>query len=553
MVGTENPVNRFRAFFDELDSVPSESDANPLQERSLVIDWGQLADFDAALAQQLVNHPDAILGYAREALLTLGATRAPDDGLPQLRIRNLKTATLPGELATVPLGHLVSVSGMLVATTDVRSSLTAITVECQRCGTITKGRYFGLTTPDVRSCRSCGETENQPVPSESDCVDTQYGRLLVPTSTGDTQSETIHLRLDADLQPVSPGTPVTVTGIVRPCQRSDLNRRPTLQTRFIDCLDIVSENRTHKEAPSPTTWTPNDLAAQSTYLASLADAIAPSVSGFWRAKLGLALLYVEPTRPDVQPPQCSPNILLVAPTTAQRRRLLEAFSDLAPIVQYQATAEEDGGPIVTEVEQVASKWWVETGPLVQATGGLALVDGLEAASETQQLFVKQALSGPEIRLAKAGIEVSLDTCDQLVTTVTPPTGPTNSQDAVPLDDDVCEVFDLQLTDGGAGTAARSELVRLWTESIETVSETEDLPPVELDTTVYRSVLTRARLLEHPTIAEAAQQRLQNSQMDYSHLVWVATALARLCGQQYVRPRDVDRAERVAMMLTSSAL
>lgn len=552
MAGTENPVRRFCEFFRRADSVPTGPDANPLTERSLVIDWQRLAEFDAELAQRLLDEPDAVVGYACKALTTLGATSASVDRLPQLRIRNLDTETPPENLANVPLGHLVLISGILVAATDVRPTFTVLTVECQHCGTSTKGRYFGLTAPDVEPCRSCGREDYMPVTTESNCIDTQYGRLLVTGSVAGAQSESIHIRLDADLQPVTPGMSVTVTGVVRPCQQSELGRQPTLQTRFIDCCDIVSDELPPESTPPSTTWTLNDLAAHPEYLAGLADAIAPSVSGFWRAKLVLALMYAEPAQSDTQAAEKSPNILLVAPQSAHRRRLLEAFSDLSHSGQYQATAAADEGPIVAAINKVASNCWIETGSVVQTAGGLAIVDGLESAAETQQLYLTQALSRPEIKLAKAGIEISLDTCEQIVATATPTTEtPADCRDAVSLDDAVFAVFDLTLMDSATVTTEQSELVHAWAESIDTVSESRDVAAARPDTEAYRSVLKQARLLEQPTIGDAARQRLHDSHVERSVLGWVATALARLCGQQRVRSTDVDRAECIATLVTAS--
>jgi replicative DNA helicase Mcm len=326
MAGTENPVCRFSEFFRSVASVPSGSEANSAPERSLVIDWQQLAEFDANLAHRLRDHPDATMGYACEALMTMAESRLSPSRLQQLRIRNLDVDTPVERLETVDLGQLVSVSGLVVATTDVRPRLTVIAVECQQCGTITKGRSLALTTPDIASCRSCGREEYVPITTESDFVDSQHARLRVSDSATETESETIHIRLDATLQPVTPGAAMTVTGVVRPCRRTELNRQATIQTRFIDSVGNSSRNKAPEPSPLPAGWTLSDLAAQSTYLTNITEAVASSVPGFRRAKLALALQYVTPTPLGSTTAGTGPHLLLLAPDTGQWRRLLEGYS-----------------------------------------------------------------------------------------------------------------------------------------------------------------------------------------------------------------------------------
>ena len=547
MVGTDNPVSQFKEFYRRIASVPSGADDDPVQEWSCVIDWEQLAEFNPHLAQRLLDQPDATIGYAREALVMLGTECASTGELPQLRIRNLPADTYPDTLATVQLGQLVSLSGMVVATTDVRPGLTAIAVECKQCGTITQGHYFGLTTPKIERCWSCGRDEYMAITTDSDCVDTQHARLRVDAAD-DTCLQTVHLRIEADLQPVTPGTHMDVTGIVRPCQRSELNQQPAVDTRFIDCSDIVPRKSTPEQAPTETTWTLGDLAAQPTYLTALANAVAPSVPGFWRAKLALALLYVAPDPFGSQSAGSGLNILLLAPETSHRRRVLEAFAELAPGAQYHSLTEADRPPVVAEVAKRASHWWVETGPLVQAADSVAAVDGLENVAETQQPRLLPALTETQIRLAKAGIEVSLDTCYQLVATAAPTTArPENLRRAAPLDRDVFEIFDLYLSDSGDAETIHSELTRAWTEN-KTVSASGDAIHERPEVDVSLSALTQARSLARPEIDDAAQERLHKSNRDPAVIAWVATALTRLCGQQCVRPVDVDRAERVATII-----
>jgi replicative DNA helicase Mcm len=549
MLGADNPVSQFREFYRRVLSVPSGGDDDPLQEWECVIDWEQLAAFNPALADRLLDQPDATMGYAREALQMLGAECASTGGLPQLRIRNLPMDTPPDELETVQLGRLVSISGTVVATTDVRPELTTIAVECQECGTITQGRYFGLKTPQIECCWSCGRDEYVAITTASDSVDIQHARLRIDP-VDDTDLQTIHLRIEGDLQPVTPGTRVDVTGIVRPCQRGELNQHPTVDTRFIDCSDIASRNATPEPVPTETTWTLGDLAAQPTYLTALAKAIAPSVPGFWRAKLALALLYVAPTPFGSQSAESGLNILLLAPETGHRRRILEAFAELTPSAQYQSLTEGGAPPVVAEVAKRASRWWVETGPLVQAAGSVAVVDGLENVAETQQPRLVPALRETQIRLAKAGIELSLDTCDQLVATAAPTTArPENLRSAGSLDRDMLEIFDLYLSDSAAATTIHSKFTRAWTED-KTGSASGDVIHERPDIDVYRSALTQARLLAQPEVDDAAQERLHESGCDPAVLAWVATALARLCGQQSVRPRDVDRAERAVAIISA---
>lgn len=552
MADNNNPVSRFRQFFAGIDLAPVGPDTTPPQDWSITIDWQRLADFDTELAQQLLDQPDPVIGYAREALATLIDPPTAVDGPPQVRVRNLDANTSPDLLATGPVGHFVSVSGTLVAVSDVRPTLKLVTVECERCGTITKGRYFGLTNPEIESCRSCGRATNQPVITESVCVDTQYGRLLVAGSTAKGDSETIHVRLDGDLQPVTAGATVTVTGVVRPCQQSELDRQPTIQTRFIDCSDIVLDDRTHDPTPPSPTWTLGDLARQPTYLAELANGLAPSVPGFWKAKLVFTLLFVQPTFPGSQSSRHGPNILIVAPETGHRSQLLRTCCEHSQHTHYHAISNASSQPLIADIKKVASNWWVETGPLAQTDGGIAVVDGIQDAA-TQYPRLTQALTQSQIKLAKAGIETTLDTCGAVLATAAPRIeAPSDPTVAARLDDDMLSSFDLSFGDSSTATAGQQELTRVWAETENAASQSATGSTDTPDTDMYRAALKQARSIEQPVIGEKVRQRIRASQLDDSVLAWLATALARLYGHQRVRLSNVNEAKEISELIPLSA-
>jgi DNA replicative helicase MCM subunit Mcm2 (Cdc46/Mcm family) len=294
----------------------------------------------------------------------------------------------------------------------------------------------------------------------------------------------------------------------------------------------------------------SDLAARSTYLANLANAVAPSVAGFWKAKLALALLYVQPTRPDAQSDNISPTILLSAPETRQRSQLLETFHEFVPIGRNQSLFAGSTQPIVADVEKVASDWWVETGPLVH-TNGVASIDGLEYIAETQEPYVSQALTESQVHLAKAGIEITLDTCRSLIATCAPTAEYSDSSQLNTLfEHDLTADFDLVLHDGPNIATKQAKLTQIWTEGADTVLRSGDAISRNPGIEVYRSALTEARSIEQPEIDDSVQKRLRESTLDCSVLVWLTTALAKISGQQRVRQRDLDRAERVATLIFS---
>ena len=571
MADAQDPVGRFTRFFREhhTDSISSLAVEKSDGRRSLTINWQQLAEFDTELSRRFLEQPDVVAGYAREALITMGIDRDRRSGSPHIRVCDIDTETISTQLGSVPPGRLVSMSGIIEATTNIHPVVTVGAYACPQCGDTTRGRYLGLGLKMPEYCKSCGFSDRfEVLPGESLCIDAQQARLRITDTDIGAHGDTICLFLADELPPVTPGDTVTVSGVLRPCRDTDIDPRTTTQTRFIESYSVESTAIGPEPAPLPAGYTLGDLSSRPDYLIRLADAVAPTVPGFWRSKLAFVFQYVTPTLPGGETGDHGPNVLIVTPSKTHRRRLLNRMCDITPGAVYHDASDTQRRPLVATIRNAdtAPSHWLEGGAVVHASSGLAAIDSLEHIPDTEQPRLIDALANDQVTFAAGGFHVTLDTCRNVVATTTP-AGKESGRGTtgLSLDSQLRAEFDLLIRDGLDDTTVRTDLTRVW--SVDTSSPDQEASrqhkigiPEDDRVQQYRTVMAHARAAPDPSLTESARKHLHDSSADrYRHqeinyhevVAWIAKAIARLCGTDTVTEHDVTRSHQIAFILAEN--
>ncbi|MDY6779532.1 MAG: hypothetical protein SV760_03085, partial [Halobacteria archaeon] len=122
---------------------------------SLYIDFTDLYQFDADLADDLKLHPEEMREYAEEALSDFDIAADVTLEKANVRIRNLPDKTGIREIRSDDVNKLIAVEGIVRKATDVRPKVLEAAFECQRCGTLTNMDQSGGEFKEPYECRGC--------------------------------------------------------------------------------------------------------------------------------------------------------------------------------------------------------------------------------------------------------------------------------------------------------------------------------------------------------------------------------------------------------------
>lgn len=182
-------------------------------ERSIRVSWHDLAEWDSALANAVLDHPDEAWEVANDAL------RAFEDGL--FETANWRLYDLPerfhvrvGKSRSRHLGSLVAVEGEIVQADEVENFAEVAALECINCGAISRvPQYYGrLEEPyECMGCEKAG-VNYRFRESQSEVIDYRQV-VLAPGESNLEEPPILHAALTDDLvDRVGPGDYHTFVG-----------------------------------------------------------------------------------------------------------------------------------------------------------------------------------------------------------------------------------------------------------------------------------------------------------------------------------------------------
>jgi replicative DNA helicase Mcm len=266
----------------------------PSEQRSLYVDWTDLYQFDADLADDYISKPEQLREYAEEALRLYDLPVDVSLGQAHVRIHNLPEVTDIREIRSPDVNTLVAVQGIVRKATDVRPKIEEAAFECQRCGTLSYiPQSGGFQEP--HECQGCERQGPFSINyDQSTFVDAQKLRVQERPEglRGGETPQSIDVDIEDDLTgEVAPGDYVTVTGVLRIEQQSSNNEKTRMFDVYMDGHSLFMEDEAFEEMDitDADKQTIIELAGEDDVYERMVGSIAPSIYGYEEEKLAIAM------------------------------------------------------------------------------------------------------------------------------------------------------------------------------------------------------------------------------------------------------------------------
>lgn len=393
-----------------------------LGKKFLHVDFGLLSQFDPAIADALLDHPEEVLKAGELAVEQFDFPAEAARGF-LLRFLNLPDSSkiMIRNIRSVNLGKLLTIEGVVRQKSDVRPQVTTAKFECPSCGNTLSMLQLDNRFKEPTRC-SCGRKGKFRLLNK-ELVDAQ-GLVLeeIPEQLeGGEQPKRLNVFLKNDLvSPLSerktnPGSRILITGIVK--EVPIVTRSGAQSTRFdllleANSVDSVQDDFMDVEITPEDEKKIRELSKDPHLIKKVVDSIAPSIYGHERIKEALALQMVggiRKKRDDGVITRGDIHILLVGDPGAAKSQILKRMNVVAPKSRYVTGRGASGAGLSATVvkDEFLQGWSLEAGALVLANKGLCCIDELDKMSREDSWSMHEALEQQSITISKANIQATL--------------------------------------------------------------------------------------------------------------------------------------------------
>jgi len=289
-------VDRFEQFYRNYyrEEIGELAGNYPSEQRSLHVDWTDLYQFDADLADDYISKPEEFREYAEEALRLYDLPVDVSLGQAHVRVHNLPETTDIRAIRSPDVNTLVAVQGIVRKATDVRPKIEEAAFECQRCGTLSYiPQSGGFQEP--HECQGCERQGPFSINyDQSTFVDAQKLRVQERPEglRGGETPQSIDVDLEDDLTgKVAPGDYVTTTGVLRIEQQSSNSEKTRMFDVYMDGHSLVMEDEAFEEMDISEEEKQEiiEISRSEDVYDRMVESIAPSIYGYEEEKLAIAM------------------------------------------------------------------------------------------------------------------------------------------------------------------------------------------------------------------------------------------------------------------------
>lgn len=403
--------------------------------RSLIINFHDVERFDFELGAELIEHPDAVLKQAHEALWQIDLPAEVDIWLPHVRISELPEKIRRRDLRKKDLNHLICLDGIVNKSTEIYPKIVNAAFKCHRCGHMNHIPQDNYRFIEPFECEDelCGRKNAfKLLLEESEKVDAQRLRLaeLPEDLEGGEKSQTVDANLYDDLAGiVLPGNRVTVVGILRAHQVVKPTGKTTVMELYIDALHVqVNDKRDLITLSSEDKLRLQTLAEQPDVVDTLVSAFAPTIQGMEALKEGILCSASSnglSFRSDGTPQREYSHLLAVTDPSMGKTNLKFALKKLMPdVVLSSGTGSTKAGLLAAAVKDdfAGGSWSIEAGVLPLADKSGAVIDEMDKFSKEEYNQLNDALSNCQFEVSKAGFQLKLWTRCFVIALMNPKSG-----------------------------------------------------------------------------------------------------------------------------------
>lgn len=409
-----------------------------------------LFQFHSELAFALCDDPARCLPlFEKAARETLNvAANQTEIHHMQVQLIGLDRSTTMRNLDSTNVNRLVSLSGIVIAASTVRSKVQQLKIRCRNCKetqTLESSKGFGgvniprrcPTQPSQANSTKCPLDPFVVLADSSTYYDQQSLKLQERPEHVPNGDMPRHLSLSVErylVSKVKPGTRVKLVGIYATYtskNSKDAASRGNDGVRhpYIRVLGLNVENETEVQYSREDEEDMYKLARSRTSEGGsiyelVAQSIAPAIYGHEDIKKAIACQLVGGCRralPDGMRLRGDINVLLLGDPSVAKSQFLKFVNRAAPISVYTSGKGSSAAGLTASVlrDPGTGDFHLEGGALVLGDGGVVCIDEFDKMREQDRVAIHEAMEQQTISIAKAGITTVLNARSSVLAAANP--------------------------------------------------------------------------------------------------------------------------------------
>ena len=549
--------------------------------QSLIVDYIDLDSYNPLLAKEITHKPDEYLEAFNEAVLSVLREIHPDyeqEIHEKIRVRVGNYTVQKGlrEINADLINKLVSISGMVVRSSEVKPLAKKIAYKCTNCSTVTEAQLKGLVMKKPVKCPACSEKELEMDPESSLFIDFQLVRLqeLPEDLPAGQLPHYIEVTVMSDLvDQCRPGDRIMLTGIIRieqeqlaPQAKTSLfrlrmegnnieylgGRAGSKDTRSVERIMISTEDERQIRI----------IASKPDAYEKLIASFAPHIYGHEPIKEAILLLIVGSVTKkldDGSTRRGDINVLLVGDPGTAKSEMLKFTAKIAPRGLYTSgRGSTAAGLTAAVIRDKSGIMMLEAGAVVLGDQGIVCIDEFDKIKPEDRSALHEVMEQQTCSVAKGGIVATLNARTSILSAANPIYGKydpyKNITENVNLPVPLLTRFDLIFIVRDNPDKEKDNLVASHILEIHRDTEKAARPAIDID--LFSKYLSYAKQIE-PTLTPEAidivrsyymeMRRIESEGMitvtprQLEGLIRLASARARLLLKDMVEAEDAQRA------------
>ncbi|HSU72354.1 MAG TPA: minichromosome maintenance protein MCM [Candidatus Binatia bacterium] len=493
-------------------------------EKFIIVDFQELAKFEPALADLLLEMPEEAFKASQLAVEQFDLPGGNNKGFT-VRFKNLPPSSqiMIRNIRSPHLGKLLFTEGTVRNKSEVRPHVTSARFECPSCGNILQVLQLDNKFKEPTRC-SCGRKGKFKMLSK-ELVDAQ-GLVLEEASEqleGGEQPKRLNVFLKNDLvSPMSerrtnPGSKVLIVGVLK---EVPITLRSGGQSVKFDLIFEVNSLEPREEDFSDIKISPSELeeikqlAADPQLERKIIQSLAPSIYGHDKIKEALVLQLmggVRKQRDDGVTTRGDIHVLLIGDPGSGKSQLLKRIGKISPKGRFISGKGVSGAGLTASVikDDFIGGWSLEAGALVLANKGICCIDEMDKMDKDDTAAMHEALEGQTITISKANIQATLHAQTTVLAAANPKFGRFDPFDTIAKQIDMPPTlinrFDLIFPIKDLPDANKDEKMAKFVLMLHKDLITES----EIKTPLLRKYIAYARQNVFPKLTEGAIEELKD--------------------------------------------
>lgn len=549
--------------------------------QSLIVDYIDLDSYNPFLAKEITHKPDEYLEAFNEAVLSILREIHPDyeqEIREKIRVRIGNYTVQKGlrEINADLINKLVSISGMVVRSSEVKPLAKKVAYKCTNCNTVTEAQLKGLVMKKPLKCPACSEKELEMDPESSLFIDFQLVRLqeLPEDLPAGQLPHYIEVTVMSDLvDQCRPGDRIILTGIIRieqeqlvPQAKTSLfrlrmegnnieylgGRAGSKDTRSVERILISTEDERQIRT----------IASKPDAYEKLIASFAPHIYGHEPIKEAILLLIVGSVTKrleDGSTRRGDINVLLVGDPGTAKSEMLKFTAKIAPRGLYTSgRGSTAAGLTAAVIRDKSGIMMLEAGAVVLGDQGIVCIDEFDKIKPEDRSALHEVMEQQTCSVAKGGIVATLNARTSILSASNPIYGKydpyKNITENVNLPVPLLTRFDLIFIVRDSPDKEKDNLIASHILEIHRNTEQAARPAIDID--LFSKYLAYAKQIEPALTPEAIEivrsyymdmRRIESEGMitvtprQLEGLIRLASARAKLLLKDMVDAEDAQRA------------